>query len=323
MSTTAIVDPKLMLPLPWHQQFWQGMSYRIAANKVPHALILSGVEGIGLERLARTVVHQHLCMDTESEYPCGVCKACRLLAAHTHPDFLQVSPAKQGGAILVDQIRGLCNYLEKTAQQGGWKVALISPAESMNMAASNALLKNLEEPRAKTLVILVSHRLSQVPATVRSRCQIETLSIPTADQSLAWLTNVAGDSQQMTDALDMAGGRPLLALEYMQGEGLVQRLQLENLLDSLRSGDVSPCDAAQQVQQYDAENAIEWAMSYLHRQVTSELRDRLNPALFGFSDSLIKARGWILSGSNPNNQLLWEQLFIEWSQIFQQRGKSA
>jgi len=320
VSTIATVDPKLILPLPWQQQFWQRFSYRIENNKVPHALMLSGVEGIGLARLARSVAHQLLCVASDNDYPCGVCKACQLLAANTHPDLLQVAPSKKGSAILVDQIRELCTYLEKTAQQGGWKVAVISPAESMNTAASNALLKNLEEPRANTLVILVSHRLSQVAATVRSRCQIESLSLPTAHQSLDWLVNVAGDSQQVTDALEIAGGRPLLALEYIQSEGLEQRLQLETLLNSLRDGDVNPCDAAQQVQQYDAENAIEWAMSYLHRQVTSELRDRLNPALFAFSDSLIKARGWILSGSNPNNQLLWEQLFIEWVQIFQQRS---
>jgi DNA polymerase-3 subunit delta' len=323
LSSTAPIDPNLILPLPWQAQFWQGFSYRIEANTVPHALMLSGVEGIGIERLARAVAHQLLCLSKDSDYPCGVCKGCQLLAAKSHPDFLQLAPSKKGGAILVDQIRELCGYLEKTAQQGGWKVALISPAESMNTAASNALLKNLEEPRPNTLVILVSHRLSQVPATVRSRCQIESLSIPTADQSLDWLTNVAGDSQQVTDALEITGGRPLLALEYIQGEGIEHRLKFEGLLNALRNGDVNPIDAAQQVQQYDADNAIEWAISYLHRQVTTELRDRLNPALFGFADSLIKARGWILSGSNTNNQLLWEQLFIEWAQIFQQPGHSG
>jgi DNA polymerase-3 subunit delta' len=318
LSSSVTIDANLILPLPWQQQFWQGFSSRIEANTVPHALMLSGAEGIGVERLARALVYQRLCMTKDSDYPCGVCKACQLLAADSHPDFFHVVPAKKGSAILVDQIRALCSSLEKTAQQGGWRVALIHPTESMNIAASNALLKNLEEPGANTLVILVTHRLSQVPATVRSRCQIENLTIPTVDQSLEWLTNVAGDSQAITGALKMAGGRPLLALEYIQGEGIEQRLQLEALLNSLRSGDINACDAAQQVQQYDAENTIEWAISYLHRLVTNELRDHLNPSLFAFSDSLIKARSWVLSESNPNNQLLWEQLFIEWAQIFQQ-----
>jgi DNA polymerase-3 subunit delta' len=85
----------------------------------------------------------------------------------------------------------------------------------------------------------------------------------------------------------------------------------------MRRSDESPFDAAQVCQKYSPEELVAWILSYVHRLMVGELQNNPKPALFVFLDKLIKARAWLLSGSPLNTQLLWEELFIEWVQIFQ------
>jgi DNA polymerase-3 subunit delta' len=186
----------------------------------------------------------------------------------------------------------------------------------MNNNASNALLKSLEEPQDKTLLILVAHRPSLVSATIRSRCQIEHLPVPDRQLAEQWLNEVTGDKEAIAEPLQLAGGKPLLALEYMQGDSFEARQHFEQLINNVRLGDLSPMSAAQQCQKLNSDDMLDWFMHYLHRLVTGELHNRPNPALFAFSDKLRDARGWVLSNSNINPQLLWEGLFMDWSKVF-------
>jgi DNA polymerase-3 subunit delta' len=310
--TTAGANPIL----PWQQEFWDGFNNRLKQQRLPHALMLNTMEGVGGEHLAYAMAQKLLCDVDNSDYACGNCKACQLIGAGTHPDFIQLMPSEPGKPIVIDQIRQLSAMIAKTAQRGGWKVVIINPAESMNISASNALLKSLEEPQPNTLLILVSYRLSIVPATIRSRCQIETLTAPDRQTAKSWLETRLDKPQQVDSILDLANGRPLLAMAYLQGNGLDDRQHVEGLLDAVRRAEQSALDAAQACQKYQPDELIDWIMSYLHRLMIGELSDQKNPALFHFLDKLIEARAWILSGSTVNTQLLWESLFIEWSQVF-------
>lgn len=319
MSTEKSDNTSLSLPLPWQLNLWDDFISRLERQKLPHGLLLHGPDGIGIEYFVLALAQRVLCVSPENNYACGHCKACQLLKAKTHPDLIFVEPDEPGRFIRVPHIRSLCASLENTAQQGGWKVAIINPADAMNRAAYNALLKNLEEPQPNTLLILMSHRAGQIPATIRSRCQIENMPIPHREDALAWLNTVVEENDKNIEMLNVARGLPLLALQYLRGDGLEERQQMEALLEAIRQGEKLPSEAAQQCQKYDADSAINWTMSYLHHLATGELKDRPIPALFDFSDKLSKARVWLLSRSNINNQLLWEELFMEWSQVFRQR----
>ncbi|MDA8786471.1 DNA polymerase III subunit delta' [Porticoccaceae bacterium] len=310
----------LALPLPWQESLWQTFISRLDQNRLPHAMMLTGATGIGVERIAAALAQRLLCTAELSKYACGSCKGCQLIMAGNHPDLSTLEPAEEGKAILIDQVRDLMARLSKTAQQGGWKVALISPAETMNINASNALLKSLEEPQGKTLLILLSYRPSLVSATIRSRCQVQSLPLPDQAQASRWLAEVSGDAQLAEQTLDIAGGRPLLALDYMQGDSLQQRQAFEGTVEQVRRGDLSPVDAAQQCHRQNSDQLLDWFMNYLHRLATGELQNSPNPALFDFSDKLRTARSWVLSGSNINPQLLWEELFMDWLQVFRRRG---
>jgi len=307
------------LPLPWQEAAWAALNTSIDGGRLPHAVLISGDEGIGKSRLARALAQRLICSAEMVKYACGACKTCNLLSAGSHPDVSYLEPEEKGKAIKIDQVRKLCESLGKTAQQGGWKVAIISPAEAMNISAANALLKNLEEPHGKTLLILVSNRPSRLSATIRSRCQKLNMPTPEADVALQWLADVTSDRSAAERVLPLAGGRPLLALEYLQSDNLDQRQQFEALVAEVGSGAVSPLTAAQQCQKLDGELSIDWFSRYIHRLATTELADKPNRALFSFSDKLLLARNWILSGNNPNPQMLWEELFMDWAMVFKVR----
>ena len=174
-------------PYPWQLQEWQLLSQQIAAKKLPHALMFAGTKGIGKRHLAMSLAQLLLCLSPIEGTPCGKCRGCMLNKVQNHPDLIVISPEEGAKGIKVDQVRALIDDLGKTAQQGGYKVVVLEPAEAMNANAANALLKSLEEPAANTLLVLVCHTPSAVLPTIRSRCQMRLLPTPNSEQVMHWL----------------------------------------------------------------------------------------------------------------------------------------
>jgi len=244
---------------PWQGMLWEQL--RGTRERMPHALLIHGPQGVGKLALAERFGQSLLCESVQARgAPCGQCDSCRWIDAGSHPDFRRVEPealarspsnaedpdepaaapargAKPSNEIKVDQIRALDGFLNLKSHRGGHRVALIHPAEAMNPNAANALLKGLEEPPGSALFILVSHRPARLLATVRSRCVSVPVQIPDTGASLAWL-----ESQGVADPspwLAFAGGSPLIALHSAKEAGaslahLRQALELPDL-DVLRA----------------------------------------------------------------------------------------
>lgn len=195
---------------PWQQSQWQQISAQYAQQRLPHALLFYGQQGLGKKDFASAVASGVLC-ESETLTACGVCRHCQLFRAGSHPDFYGVFPEENSKTIKVDQIRDLMGRLTQTAQLARYQVVIIEPAEAMNAAAANALLKTLEEPPGAVVIILISHRLGGVPVTILSRCQ-QFSFFATADQATVnWLApQINHNAQQL---LKMANQSPLLALE--------------------------------------------------------------------------------------------------------------
>lgn len=152
---------------------WKILQSRVKSEKVPHALLLTGSRGVGKMRFAREFANSLLCKSprVDTGVACGECSACKLVAAGSHPDYVEVAPEQDSRVIKTQQVRALCEQLGLTAQFGGYRVALISPANVLHGGAANCLLKTLEEPRPRVVIILVSSKIGAIPATIRSRCQ--------------------------------------------------------------------------------------------------------------------------------------------------------
>lgn len=205
---------------PWLSGHWKFFMQRLESEKLAHAIMIEGPSGVGKTALARTMIARLLCSEHQS-LGCGKCRSCQLLAGGAHPDYFELQPEEDSKVIKVDQVRVLIGKLDLTTSISDRKVAYIHPAEVMNGAAANALLKSLEEPAGNTVLILVSDNPGRLPVTIRSRCQSISISQPDPRVVQVWLEQSSGSTpEQVETALQAAGGSPLRAAQYLHSPGL-------------------------------------------------------------------------------------------------------
>lgn len=136
---------------PWQQNQWRQVLGYLHNNRLPHGLLLAGPKGLGKLHFAQLLAKHMLAQKkfNSSQLPWD-----DVASVENHPDLLQVQPSAEGKIISVEQIRDVVAGLNHTAQQSGWRVVIIEPAEMMNKAATNALLKTLEEPPPQVLFFI-------------------------------------------------------------------------------------------------------------------------------------------------------------------------
>lgn len=142
-------------------------------NPLSHAYLLTGGSADSRAALAKRLTAAYLCDGTRP--PCGACRACRKVATNTHPDVSCTAPAPDKREIAVDQIRALRADAYIRPNEGKRKVYIIDPADAMNPAAQNALLKVLEEGPSYAAFLLLAQRPGLLLETVRSRCELLAL----------------------------------------------------------------------------------------------------------------------------------------------------
>jgi DNA polymerase III subunit delta' len=213
------------------------------AGRLPHALLIHEAPGAGGDWLAHWAAQLALC-ERGVQAPCGSCNACRRARAWQHPDLLRVAPLEESRQIRIEQVRDLAADLALTSHAGGYKVAILTPADSLNRFAANALLKTLEEPPPRTLLILVATQPSRLPATVLSRCQRLRVRAPTRAEAVAWLTAVRGEGPWAA-ALAVVGEAPLLLAGADPAP--IAAIGAESLaaLDALAKGEADPLATAE------------------------------------------------------------------------------
>jgi DNA polymerase-3 subunit delta' len=155
-----------------------------------------------------------------------------------------VAPLEDSRQIRIEQLRELSADLALTSHAGGYKVAILTPADSMNRFAANALLKTLEEPPPRTLLVLVASQPSRLPPTVLSRCQRLTVRSPSRTEAVAWLTEVRGPGS-WDAALETVGEAPMLLLQA-DPEPLAQvGAETRQTLESFAAGGADPLATAE------------------------------------------------------------------------------
>lgn len=229
-------------PYPWQAALWQRLTGLAAGARLPHALLLAGAADLGKLAFAKAFCGYLLCHEPGQASACGACASCHLVQAGTHPDQRLVAP-EDSRQIRIEQIRELTHWASQSALQGGRKAALLAPADAMNPAAANALLKCLEEPAGETFLLLVTAQPARLLATIRSRCQWVRFAMPPRAEALAFLRERRTDAGPAS-LLDLAGGAPLRALAY-DAAFLEQRQALAQGLGALQDGSLSPLAFAQ------------------------------------------------------------------------------
>lgn len=320
-------------PLPWLMPRWRELCRLIDSGRLPHALLFSGPHGIGKQSLAEALVARTLCAAPD-EFACGRCHACQMLASGYHPDLLRISLEEGKRQIRIDTIRQASDVVSQTAQQGGHRVIVISPAEAMNVAASNALLKSLEEPGEKTLFMLLSDVPSRLLPTIRSRCQHWTLSLPAPADCVPWLSEQLDGDEEAQFWLRVAGGLPLRAVELAAPGARALRQQLHDIFDALVRG-AEPLDSAARLDRQSIDAILWYGIAWLedvirlglsgdeYRVCNADLLPLYRQAVkngrvrdwYRLLDYAREQRRLLAVGGNPNSQLVLEAWLIRWSAL--------
>ncbi|MDX2447752.1 MAG: DNA polymerase III subunit delta' [Desulfobacterales bacterium] len=163
------------------------LSRIIRKGKIPHALLFTGIEGLGKKEAANVFAMACNCLATEFSNqpvsgkgidhkaedgpasPCGRCKSCKKIISGNHPDVISIEPDR--AHIRIGQIRDLCQMLAMKPYEARHRVVIISDAHALNPEAGNSLLKVLEEPPDRTVLVLTAHHLHDLLPTIASRCQ--------------------------------------------------------------------------------------------------------------------------------------------------------
>lgn len=260
-TTAAAATPELALP--WHAGLWQQIEDTARSGRLGHALLLCGNAGVGKRRFAERLARALLCRTApragRSAFDaCGNCPACHYFDAGTHPGYrriaLDTTDAKS--SIPVDAVRDACAFLSMTSTDGSAKVLVIDRADDLNGSGLNAVLKTLEEPPANTHLILTSEAPGQLPATIRSRCQILRIPAPASTAVTTYLASrfPALGAEQRRAASRYAAGSPLGAAQLLETpEAFDKHRAWSARLDALRAGTLAASVFADSIPREDAD----------------------------------------------------------------------
>lgn len=330
--------------LPWQETQWERLVSQANAKTMPHAFLFSGQVGIGKTQFAKSLAAFLLCDDkttaSRSE-ACGNCKQCKLFNAETHPDFKLIQPEEGAASIKVDQIRNLVEFFGQSSQQGGRKVTVLMPAESLNINAANALLKTLEEPSPNSVIILVSHQAGMLLPTIRSRCQFVDFSMPSEVQAVDWLksqTEGMGDhvsisADDLRQVLELARKAPFKAIEYLNAQALAEyRTMLDELGVFLKNEKLSS-ELATRWNDDMAQLRLTWMIYWLEQLLKLKLDSGVanlfhgekmfsylaekctSQQLFELYSECLQQYRLFIGTSNPNKVLAFELLLHRWSAL--------
>ncbi|MCX7634819.1 MAG: DNA polymerase III subunit delta' [Syntrophales bacterium] len=203
----------------------------IVQDRVAHAYLFAGMEGIGKGTVATAFAKALMCPNGEDGDACGVCPTCAKIDRGNHPDVITIVP--EGPFIKIQAIRDLIDLMAFPPFEGNRRVIIMDEADRLNVQAANALLKTLEEPSRAHVLILVTARMRQLPATILSRCQRLFFSPLSRQEIAAYLVAHLGVAEG--EALLLAGGSGgsiKRAIELKKGDYLGRRETILSLLQA-------------------------------------------------------------------------------------------
>jgi DNA polymerase-3 subunit delta' len=278
MTDIAIPLPRANPDLVGHEAVERDLRRLFESGRLPHALLISGPRGIGKATLAFRLARFVLTPQTVSLFgdaPPGEMTGeglwtdpesgvFRRIAAGGHADILTVERAfdprrkRLRNEIVVADTREIGNFLHLTPAEGGWRVVIVDGADAMNRNAANALLKILEEPPRRTLLLLVAHSAGRLLPTIRSRCRRFPLAPLSSDTVRDLLARHRPDLAPADAAaiVALSGGSIGAALDLVEAGGVELYRAALGLIRPARELDIAALhNFADKLARSDAEDA--------------------------------------------------------------------
>jgi DNA polymerase III subunit delta' len=207
----------------------------VSQDRLPNALIFAGPSGVGKRTLAILLAKFVNCLEGNGKTICGKCSSCNKIHAGTHPDVREIQP--EGATIRIDQIRSVINEVAYQPFEARYRVVIIDPADQMQLAAANCILKTLEEPPSRTIIILITTNPYMLLETIRSRSRLLQFAGIPQNQIEEYLVKVEGRSRQDSRlAAVFSGGSLGSALAFNTSEFKEIRSQALEFTRLLLSG---------------------------------------------------------------------------------------
>ena len=216
-----------------HETAIQFLQIHSQPEKIRHAYLITGAEGVGRETLALAFVKALNCANPPSKGDfCGECQPCRQIDAQAFPDLAILRIAEGARELKIEQVRAMQQSLALAPYQSNYRVVLIPDFQRATMGASNALLKSLEEPPSRAIIILTADARESLLETIASRCEVVRLRPMRIDDLAKELQLTHGLSEGESRKLaQLAGGRVGTAMHYLRDEELLEKYK--NVLDQL------------------------------------------------------------------------------------------
>lgn len=311
----------------WHEPLWQQLHYRLSQNRVAHALLLSAGPGLALDALSTRYAQRLLCeraaADISVTEACGHCPGCAMFQAGSHPDYQRLTIPEDKQSIVIDQIRELTISLQQRAVRGGYRVAVIEQADTMTVGAANALLKTLEEPGERIVLVLQVEQAERLPATIRSRCQLLTLNPPTLDAGRSWLVAQGANTAQAEQALTACSGAPIAAQKLLAEGGLArlqaQRKQIERFINV----ELDPIAVAAGVAEPESffDELLRQTKAGMQQQSSAYCKVPA-PVWAELCEQTLEARRQLRSASHLSATAVLETLLLRWFDLLAKFGHS-
>lgn len=282
-------------------------------QRLAHALVFAGAAGIGKHTLARAFAAWMLC-EQPTDDSCGTCASCKRFAAGSHPDVQSISLASGKKEIGVDRAREIKRFVQMSPVAGPLKVTIIDDAERLSVAAQNGLLKTLEDPAGRAILILVANNADSLLATVRSRCQrvrFRPLAPTEVEQILSLRPGTdAATAHRLAQLCEGSPGRAIeLASAAAAGDSVLPEIRA---LSSGRYADVARLAARLGQPEAAVGFKLELLLAELRDDAVARLEDggATMRRMLQQADE-IRAATSALRRSNPNRQMLLEALLLK------------
>ena len=317
-------------PIPWHTPLLVQLNQQRLADKLASGIIIESRSRLETLIFCKRLAEVLLCENPANGTACGQCRSCGWLTGGAHPDFQWVTLADKKQQISVEQVRALNARTVQTTQTG-LRINVLVPADAMNLAAANALLKTLEEPPAGNVFILGITRSDRLPATISSRCIRFVLPNAEPDQVNAFVNNLPHAVNDV--ALDVAGGN-IIEAANLDKDRLENWLAVLDWLTRLRSQGFTP-EMPKSVAQTTLQQWLDWMQSLgvtllraqnalpasrFHsdegRQFIEKFAAQIDQKrLFQWHDAIVTQRRALEYGASMNADMLLDNLLSQWSTL--------
>lgn len=285
-----------------HKKQLEFLEKALTAGRLPHGLLFAGPDGVGKLVVARRLAQILLC---ETSNACASCGQCKTFVAQSNADYMEISGTEN---IKIEQIRDLTYKLSLKPYAAQYKVAIIDAAEEMTEEAANALLKNLEEPKDHTIIVLVTSNPNRLPKTIVSRAQKINFGLVREEEYSSILPAKLSASQKQLISTQ-AIGRPGMALRIASSDELLERLEeVDGYLARISSGKTSErLVAGAELADWESPELDRLFVSWLNR-LRQEMQN--NPGAQTLRQAKAVSEGQLQLQRNGNTKLVLANLML-------------